>query len=313
VSLASFDGEAEGDFEFNGPDTHTVLTLAIAGQEQTTESLTVDGQDYDKTAEGPWIVGDTTSDEPETLADVLAAIEELEDTGTETRDGQELHHLELPEGYEIPAEALGIDTTELQDPEFTMEFFAEPDGTPAILAFEGAWRQDVNEQEVEAEMALEYAFRDLGEDIEIEAPDDAWERYTSEAFEYSMAHPDGWTVLSQNDGDEYQLDGVSYVYVAPQDAPAGLDLAGLQAALTETYATDFGGQPESTQSARLGGQPAIRLVYHPTSEGEDFAFVDYATMRDGVAWEVFLVTAAGATEADDIALFEDFISTFKFE
>jgi hypothetical protein len=286
--------------------------LTLAGQAQTTETITVDGRGYDRTDDGPWVEEEPAGgDDPQSLAELLAVVSSLEDTGTETRDGRELHHLELPDGGAFPAEAMGIDTSVLEDPEFTMEFFAEPDGTPAVLAIEGTWTQAINDEDVDAEMSLDFTFRDLGDDVEIEAPDDTWQLYTSESFGYEMAHPDDWTVTSSNAEDQYLLDDQPYIWVVPQDIPGGMDLAGLRDALLETYEPDFG-EPDAAAQAQLDGNPAVRLVYHATLEGNDLVFVDYATIHGGQGWEVFLITLAGEGEEDDIALFEDFVTTFEF-
>ncbi len=313
IGFASIEGEAGGEFEFNGEDTRTEITLTLAGQEQTTETITVDRRGFDRTDGGPWVEEEEpVGDDPQSLAELLGAVSSLEDTGVETRDGRELHHLELPDGGEIPAEAMGIDTSVLKDPEFTMEFFAQPDGTPAILTIVGTWTQAINAQDVDAEMTLDFSFKDLGEDVEIEAPDDVWEKHVSQTFGYEMAHPADWTVTSNNEEDQFLFEGQPYIWVVPQDTPAGMDLAGLRAALLETYEPEFGGQPDEDAQAQLDNTPAVRLVYHATIDGNDLVFVDYATIHGGDGWEVFLITAAGSGEDADIALFEEFVTTFEF-
>jgi hypothetical protein len=312
IGFAAIEGEAAGEFEFSGEDTRMLITLTILGQDQTTETITVDGRGYDRTDDGPWVEEEPAGDDPQSLAELLAAVESLEDTGVETRAGRELHHLELPGGGEIPAEAMGIDTSVLKDPEFTMEFFAEPDGAPAVMAIVGTWIQAINGEDVDAEMTLDFTFRDIGEDVEIEAPDDVWEKHTSESFGYEMAHPSDWTVTSTNAEDQYLLDGQPYVWVVPQDIPAGMDLAGLREALLESYEAEFGGGPDAAVEAQLGNTQAVRLLYHATVDGQDLVFVDYATIHDGQGWEVFLITLAGPGEEEDVAVFEDFVSTFEF-
>jgi len=312
ITFGTFDGDADGTFDFNGGDSHTRITLSIAGQDQTTETISLGDNKYERTDDGPWVEGEAQAADRESLSDILRAVIELEDMGVETRDGRELHRLQLPDGGEIPAEAMGIDASVLKDPKFTMEFFAEPDGTPAVMAVEGTWTQEVNGEDLDAEMALAFTFKDLGDDPGIEAPEDVWEVYTSETFNYSMAHPADWTVKSSATGDEYQVGGQSFIYVAPQDIPAGMNLAGLRDALIESYQTEFGGDPETATNAALDGNPAVRLLYHATVSGNDVAFVDYAAIHGGLGWEVFIFTAAGGTEAEDIALFEDFVSTFNF-
>ena len=140
-------------------------------------------------------------------------------------------------------------------------------------------------------------------------PEDAWVVTTSKTFPYRMAHPPGWTVEPSRTGDAYAIDGQPYVHVAAQPVDEGTTLETFSSSLRAFYKDDFG-EPESAVDASLGGQPARRLVYEfVNDQGQDVTFVDDIAVHGGLGWEVFLLTAGGAS---DIPVFEQFVATFEF-
>ena len=124
-----------------------------------------------------------------------------------------------------------------------------------------------------------------------------------------MAHPADWTVEASATEDAYAIDGQPYVYVAAQAVDAGSTLESFADSLKAFYKDDFGA-PTSDVAASLGGQPADRLVFQfVNDQGQDVTLVDDVTVRGRTGWEVFLVTAGGAS---DIAVFDQFVATFAF-
>jgi hypothetical protein len=80
-------------------------------------------------------------------------------------------------------------------------------------------------------------------------------------------------------------------------------------ALKKTYTGQFGA-PTSEADTRLGGQAAKRLIFEFKNDaGQDVTLVDDVTVRDGTGWEVFVVTTGGQ---EDIPIFDQFVSTFRF-
>ena len=99
------------------------------------------------------------------------------------------------------------------------------------------------------------------------------------------------------------------MYVAAQTVDAGTTLESFAESLQAFYKDDFG-EPTSDVAATLGGQPARRLVYQfVNDQGQDVTLVDDVTVRGRTGWEVFLVTAGGAS---DIPVFDQFVATFAF-
>jgi hypothetical protein len=124
-----------------------------------------------------------------------------------------------------------------------------------------------------------------------------------------MAHPADWTVESSKTEDAYAIDGQPYVYVAPQKLAKGATIEDFVADLQAFYKDDFG-TPVSGVDLRLDGQPAYRLVYQFTNDqGQDVTFVDQIAVHGRTGWEVFLVTAGGAS---DIPVFDQFVATFHY-
>jgi hypothetical protein len=124
-----------------------------------------------------------------------------------------------------------------------------------------------------------------------------------------MAHPAEWTVESAKTQDAYLLDGQPYVYVAPEPKAGSMTTAQFATALKKTYKAQFGA-PTSEADTRLGGQPAKRMIFEFKNEsGQDVTLVDDVTVRDGTGWEVFVATTGGR---EDIPIFDQFVSTFRF-
>jgi hypothetical protein len=123
-----------------------------------------------------------------------------------------------------------------------------------------------------------------------------------------MAHPADWTVESTKGKDSYLLSGQPYVYVAV--TPFTGSTAKFVTALKASYKTPFGGAPKTEAPTNLGGAAAVRLVYEYTNaQAQDVTIADDIVSRDGSGWEVFIATAGGAA---DVAVFDQFVSTFAF-
>jgi hypothetical protein len=312
LTFGPFSGDVSGEMAFDGSNSQSRITIDLAGTEQTMENIRLGGEAWNKTASGPWLVDDTPARD-QTLTEFLSALLTVEDEGVETRDGRELHRLVPDGGSDISPAALGIDTQQMKDPSVGLVFFAEPDGTPALMSFEVRWSQGAGGVELPATMTMDFAFADIGEAPVIEPPDDVWETFTSDAAGYSMAHPAGWTVDSKDGEDAYQLDGQGYVYVYSQRLPRGMDPGAFHDELVREYRADFGTPADSDEEVQLDGQPAHRLLYHFTNDHDiDVALVDYVIANGRTGYEIVLATAAGAGEEADIELFETFVATFAF-
>jgi hypothetical protein len=314
IALAGIDGEVSGELTFVGPDSRTRTTVSLPGNEQTNESIIVGSDGWKRTGDGPWLERERPPDPKSSFTATLALLKSLQDLGTESREGVDLHHFQPSGGGRMSAQALGLDNPEMKDPTVSADFYSTAEGVPAAFDFHLRWTQAIGGQDTPVTMEMQMDLDEVGSTPSIDPPSkaDVWRRYES-AFGYSMAHPPGWTVKHTQTEDRYLLDNQGYVFVAPQALTSGEKLNSFQAELISYYEQQFGTEPESRESTSIGGSPAFRLVYHfRNSSDQDVALVDLATLHAGQGWEISIRTLAGATEAEDIAVFDDFVSTFKF-
>jgi hypothetical protein len=314
IALAGITGEVSGDWTFNGPDSHSATTISLPGTEQTNESITLGPDGWERSGDGPWLERETKPDPKKSFTRMLAVLSGIEDLGIESKDGVDLHHFQPRNGGDVPADALGLDNALTRDAKAKADFYATDAGTPEIFIFHVTWTQAIGGQDTDVTMEMQMDLEDIGSAQSIEPPsdDEVWTRYKS-SLGYTMAYPPGWTVKHSKTEDSYLIDDQPYVYVAPQALPSGEKLSSFASDLIAYYRQQFGAQPDSRESTSVGGSPAVRLVYHFKNDaGQDVALVDIGTLHAGKGWEVFILTLAGGTEAEDIEVFDDFVSTFKF-
>jgi hypothetical protein len=313
IALAGIDGEVSGQWAFNGPDSHTATTISLPGSEQANESITIGRKSWERTGDGPWLERDKP-DPSKSFTKVLATLASLDDQGVESRDGVDLHHFVPRDGGAFPVDALGINTPGVKDAKATADFYATNAGVPEIFVFHVTWMQAIGGQDTEVSMDMQMDLDDVGKAQAIEAPaaGEVWTQYRSN-LGYAMAHPPDWTVKHTGAMDSYLIDAQAYVYVATQSVPAGENVSSFRSRLMADYRSQLGSEPDSAESTTIGGSPAFRLVYHYRNDaGHDIALFDVGTIRAGKGWEVSMLTLAGATEQDDMAVFDDFVSTFRF-
>jgi hypothetical protein len=236
----------------------------------------------------------------------------LENRGVESKAGSELHHLVPPAIVSLSPEAIGIsDPAILANATVGMDFWAEADGTPAIWSIAVDWSQANGGTTVDFQMAMDLDLAGLGATATVEAPEDAWERYTSTRFGYSMAHPPGWTVEEQDGGDSYLVEGTPYVTVAPQSVP-GYTLERFKSELLASYQEQLKTAPDGEREMTIGGQPGWFLTYHfENADGDQVYVADGLTVAGDMGWEIFLTELAGV-EAQDTPVFLDMLSTVTF-
>ena len=311
IKVGANTGTLTGTGKLSGSDSDQVITIKTASTSSVQSSTSIGSTNWSKEDPGPWLEDPATATPRKGLDDFLRGLTAVKDLGIETRDGKKLHHLQPVAGDAIPAEFVGFaNSANAKDGAFTIDFYATDDGTPAILVLAGTWTVVNGDAEAPAEVTFNAALSEVGTPQSITAPEDVWVRYHSKALDYTMAHPADWTVTSAKDKDTYLLNGQGYVYVALSPAYKGTT-AKFAADLKVSYKKPFGGDPASETPRALGGQPAIRLIYQYTNaNAQDVTIADDVTVRGTTGWEAFLVTAGGT---DDIAVFDQFVSTFVFD
>ena len=310
LAIGAVKGDISGKGVFSGPNSSMSLSITAGTVKQDTETVTIGASKWSHKAPGPWLEDPAKpagSDEG-SIGEMLRSAVSVVDLGVEARGGKPLHHLRSSSGNSVSGAAVGFGSASTKDGKFTLDFYATDDGTPAIMAIAGTWTQVSGSTEVPSSMSFDIAFSDIGKPQIINPPDDVWIRYTSKTLGYTMAHPADWTVESTKEKDSYGLNSQPFVFVAV--TPFKGSTAKFVAALKASYKTPFGGDPSSEAATSLGGVAAVRLIYEYRSEqDQDVTIADDVVSRDGIGWEVFLATEGGR---EDIAVFDQFVSTFAF-
>lgn len=300
-----------GTITISGLDSQSRLTLEAPGASQTQDSIRVGTQQWNRSADGPWVLNPKPNDRTKSLSAFLQTLTALEDKGVATKGSRQLHRLVPPASVTISAEALGFNSPGVQDAEVAMEFWAEDDGTPAAWSFDVAWNQAGGTTTVPARLVMDFDLGGLGKPATVDAPENAWERFVSERFAYSMAHPAGWTVTEADGEDSYLVDGTPYITVSPSSL-AGYTLERYVQELLALYEEQVGAKPETNEEIVLGGEPARFITYHfKNDQGAEVYVAEAIAMRGDVGWDIFLTELAGA-EADDTPVFVAMLSTFAF-
>lgn len=311
MTVGPVDGTITGDGVVSGANSSMTLAIDAEVFKQTTESIRVGGTSWSRKDDGPWLEDPAkpAGSSNNSLGEMLQTTKSVTDVGVEARGGRQLHHLRPSGGNAIPPSMFGVDPATAKDAKFTIDFYATDDGTPAVVAIAGTWTsQGSGGASLPTEMAFDITLDEVGEPQVINPPEDVWVRYTSKALGYTMAHPADWTVESKKGQDTYLLNDQGYVYVAT--TPYKGSTAKFVTDLKASYKKPFQGDPTTEAPTRLGGQPAVRLVYDYTNDqGQAVTIADDVISRDGTGWEVFLATAGGP---EDIEVFDQFVSTFQF-
>jgi hypothetical protein len=286
------------------------MTVTFGPTATTTESVRVGQQAWSRTVPGPWLAKASGSSNS-TIDDWLGNLTTLEDLGVVTKGGAALHHLRPPGGSKVPPAALGLDPAQFTNPDISIELYAKDDGTPALFELSGSWVQTVNGQPISVELSMDVTITNVGVPITITAPTDVWTAYESE-LDYTVAHPEDFTVVPDPDGDTFRSDGEDWFYVVPYPEGKGLTAAGFRDAILESYATNPGPPRAAPVATSVGGSQAYLVAFEFQAEdGTDLVLIDVLTVHGDLGWEISLVTTPSA-ETADTKLFESFLASFKF-
>jgi hypothetical protein len=311
IAVGTVEVPLTGTLTINGGDSQSIITIETPGASQTQESIRVGTQQWNRSAGGPWVLNPTPNDRTKSLSAFLQALTALEDRGVATHKGQQLVRLVPPASETMSAEALGFNSPGVRDAKVTMEFWAKDDGTPAAWSFNVAWSQASGTTTVAARLVMDLDLGRLGEPTTVAAPGNAWERFVSARFGYSMAHPAGWTVNEAEGQDSYLVDGTPHVTVS-RSSMAGFTLERYVKEVLALYDEQLGAKPERNEEIALGGQPARFITYHfKNDKGAQLYAAEALSMNGDVGWDVLLTEQAGS-EADDTPVFEAMLSTFGF-
>lgn len=314
-AAAGTDGSISGSAEFNGPDARQDLVISIGGLQTKTETITADGEQYVRTGEGPWTHQPAAAASPTLQSEFLEIVADLEDEGAVQFDGKTLHHLVRATPVELTGDFFGLTDPAITDFVGAVDFYANADGTPAILHFALSWIQAGSA----FEMDLQYGL-DLDVTPTIVAPQDVWTSFSSDRFAYTMAYPEAWVVEEAADGTDVRdlfssLPDVAGLRGEVQisfytDLDDGLAAAEWFAESSALLAQVFGVAVETSEPITVGSLDARYFALHYSDDGFPVFFQEAVVFAGGHAWDIDWYSEAGA-EADDRAVFETFLATFE--
>jgi len=315
ITGAGQEGTISGSAEFAGQDSHQRLAIVFAGVESETEVISANGEQYARTADGPWVHQPPAVANATLQSQFLEILADLEDEGVEQVDGQTLHHLVRATPVDLSAEAFGLTDATITDFVGSVDFYAMPGGTPAILRFTLGW----NQAGTAIEMDMQYSL-DLDATPTIARPDDVWTSFSSDRFAYTMAYPELWVLDEVDNGTEafdlfYTLPstpgrpGEIQVYFYP-GITGVLNAADFFAEAIPSVAEVFGVEVESFEPITVGSLEG-RYVGLLGSDDDGPGFHQYVLLFGGDrAWSIDWYSQAG-NEANDRARFELALDTFQ--
>jgi hypothetical protein len=313
VSVGTLEFPVTGSIAVAGQDSKTTVVVQVAGQPQASSNLSVAGKRYTSTQDGPWFENTSPVNTSFTSAFTNAAATVV-DMGVETKLGRSLHHLVPKGGSGITGEQLGMTDESMRDAAGDLEFYAQEDGTLAVLSMALAWTQKSAGADLPAKMQLDLSF-DSVTDPTIAPPDDVWKRYTSDRYHYSIGYPDVWTVfkdIGEADVIGSSATEFSFVLLEVQPKPLTDDLQSYVDAWTKATRQSYKKLKFTVdESITVGGQPAHRFAYHDRIQGNDVYSVFTLLIRGRDGYQIGLIGPKGQ-EAAVVSLNTLQAETFKY-
>jgi hypothetical protein len=315
-------GEISGMMEVAGTESHQQMVISFPGGEpQETEEIVLADASY-ALEDGIWIRTDAQlGDGVDTgfgaiWSAAVADPDSLVLAGTETIDGERLHRLEIQPAPDITAEMLGFTDPAFSEFEATLAFLAEDDGKPAAIVLEATWLQGPDA--VDGTMDMRFRFDAGTRDVEVTAPEDAWEVRVGVELGYRMAYPVDWSVSYAPATDEF---AASDNYLGPVDdgvqVVAFPDLQGAASPdewfrwSAQTLMQDFGTEPSVSETFPLADGTDARILSLYFQDGKDEIFFQQAVVvRGGQAWDINWFSLAG-NEAEDGERMLQMLLTFE--
>jgi len=310
VGSATF--PVSGTYDVRGADNRQSFTIAVPGASQATQSMTVGGVAY-VMHDGLWFVkpaapaGSTSNAD---LASSLRSLLDLVDTGTVTRGGRTLHHLEPRGDASIPLSAIGA-SDPTGDGVVALDFYAEEDGTPVVMTIAATWTQPSGKTTQRASMTVDYTFSNVGGQIVIAAPQQVWATFKSKRFGYSTAYPVDWE--AKQSPRKTQPDTIiSYEetgFVGIRTPTGGYSLNSLTSGyITWLKRTGSKVSVTSNNATTLDGAKARKLEWTGIYDGSRAWHVDVVVVRGKYVY-VFDYVSLSKLSDGDRALFDGFVSS----
>lgn len=301
----------KGTLDIQPGVTHSVMTVTVSGKASTTETITAGGKEYGRTA-GVWF--DNGAPSGNNLGRLISEVGGFRDTGIQTKNGKELHHMELPAGTAIPADALGL--AGATNVVIALEAWSEEDGTPALMTFSVTWDQPSGTTTLAATMTMELAFSGSPAEVTVPTEDELWAWKVSTIHKYQIAYPSAWEYVKGNTKTADFFNGFDGSYLAVfHVARKGVTLNEFASYATKNTG-DWAGlksaKVDATKATRLAGVAARRIDYHGKYSGKTWYVLSVLAVKGSYLYEVTLWLPHKATAADR-AMMDTYLATFSFK
>jgi hypothetical protein len=304
----------EGSLDVNGPNSHTLLSIAAPGQAPQ-EAVTVDGATFTKTG-SVWYAAPVQA-RSNALGDALRSPGQLTDVGVVDKDGRSLHDLK-PSANVIDPALLGLTASSISNATGTIEFYVTEDGSLVVMDLSATWTQKADSGSVPASMALEFAFSCTGCAVSITAPDPIFKTFTSKLFHYKVGAPEDWdAVLSGSSKKPDYFESADATFLAGSRASAsGMNLnEWVKTLIACDKITACAGwtayRQESNVAAQLDGVAARRISFQAIYKGTTTYQIVVVAVRSGYTTILELNDNAGHERADRV-LMDQIVGTFAF-
>ena len=300
-----------GSSQIDGSDNHQIITIAMPGATERTETLTLDGVKYEN-RDGLWFEKSDSgqgSGPGSDFSSVLKSILDVADDGVVTRDGRSLHHLKPRQDAPIPISAIGM-ADPGGDGTVTFDFYASDDGTPVVMAMNATWTAVDGSSRTPVRMTLDYTFSNVGGPVDIARPAQVWTTFTSKRFKYSIALPSDWEAeqsAGRKKPDTLLSADVAgmYVYRFPT---GGASLNSGTSAYVNEIKRSTKGKVTSNKAATVDGSRARRLEWTNVYEGTRTWNIDAVVVRGKYVYFFEYSSLEKLTKADR-DLFDSFIKS----
>ncbi len=302
---------SQGTLELAGSDERERYEARVEGElVETTEYISVGSEEWKRTDGGPWIASDPTDDQP--FLTKLNRIEGFRSLGREKMGGRDLHHLRLAKGLTPDLRDWGPTDAGYSNIEVDLDFWVDDDGTPVVMEMRATFTFAEGGEKLEFERHSTKSFEAVGGQLTIEAPDEVWQTFRSDALGYTIGYPAGVVVASADGVDNFTFNDSVFLSISAQDAPAGLSLDAWREDLVASLVADRGAEFQDAKPARIGGREAQLLALQvKDAGGSERLVLEVIVINNGRAFEITAVSDM-ETEAETRAGLATVLTTFEF-
>ena len=298
----SVDLTMSGSVGYKGGDEADATKMTSNGTTVADDTVYAGSFAYERINGGPWIKKPRKSSDTAMWRILLSPSRMFVETGVETRNGSELHRLEVADPAALGAEFDGVGT--LTDAHVTAVFWTKDDGTPVVLRMEGTWTQPVSGITAKVTTVQEFTITRLS-GVTIATPKNPWQSIVDGVAAIEFGVPPDWRKSEANQSigaTTYQGASGAILYLTFDAAGMTLDQA------TDAVVAAAADPPGSRKATTVAGAPAILVGFHRAKQ-KDY-LLEAVVLHGGKAYEIGFL-GSGSDAATD-ALAAQILGTLAF-